>query len=225
MEAYIDHMVVKSKRIENRLANLGETFSTLRKHKVCLNVSKCSFRFSSGKFLGYLITHHGIELNPEQIRAINGFHPPRNPKEVQRLTRIMVALNKFISRSVGRCHPFFKLLHKWKDFQWTKECMTAFEDLKKYLANPPILSKLAKEEVLYAYLVVTKRAVNFVLVRNEDGIRGPSTMPANPYKRLRCAIYPWKKQYWLLCTPLGNSLITSSPILWLYLLNCPCRPW
>ena len=48
--------------------------------------------------------------------------------------------------------------------------MMEFEDLKRYLANPPILSRPDKEEVLYAYLAVTEHAVSFVPVRNEDGI-------------------------------------------------------
>ena len=82
-------------------------------------------------------------------------------------------LNRFISQFVDRCHHFFQLLHKWKDFQWTKECVTAFEDLKQYLSNPLIISQLDKDEVLYAYLAVTKHVVSFVLVRNEDRIQRP----------------------------------------------------
>ena len=169
-EAYINDMVVKSKEVEEHLANLGETFSTLRKHKLCLNASKCSFRVKSSKFLGYMIIHRGIEVTLEQIRTINGLHPPQNPKEVQRLTGMTAALNRFIFRSADRCCPFFQLLYKWKDFQWTKECVVAFEDLKRYLSNPPILSRPDKEKVLYAYLAVTKHTVSFILVRNQDGI-------------------------------------------------------
>ena len=107
VEAYIDDMVVKSQKVEEHLADLGKTFSILREHKLWLNASKCSFGASSGKFLGYMITHHGIEVNPEQIKAINNLHPPWNPKEVQRLIGMAATLNKFSSRSTDRCHPFF----------------------------------------------------------------------------------------------------------------------
>ena len=86
------------------------------------------------------------------------------------MARMTTTLNRFISQFVDRCHHFFQLLHKWKDFQWTKECVTAFEDLKQYLSNPLIISQLDKDEVLYAYLAVTKHVVSFVLVRNEDRI-------------------------------------------------------
>ena len=59
----------------------------------CLNASKCSFGVGSGKFLGYMVTHHGIEVNLDQIKAINNLQPPRNPKEVQKLTGMTAALN------------------------------------------------------------------------------------------------------------------------------------
>ena len=107
MKAYIDDMVLKGKQVGKHLADLGETFSVLRKHKLRLNASMCFFRVSSGKVLGYMITHRGIAVNLKQIKAINSLHPPRNPKEVQRLTRMAAALNRFISRSADMCRPFF----------------------------------------------------------------------------------------------------------------------
>ncbi|XP_075642032.1 uncharacterized protein LOC142613533 [Castanea sativa] len=165
MEAYIDDMVIKSKKEGDHLKDLHETFAVLRKYKLRLNASKCSFGVGSGKFLGYMITHRGIEVNPDQIKAILGLHPPRNPKEVQKLAGMFAALNRFISRSADRCRPFYRLLHKWKDFQWTDECNLAFENLKQYLTNPPILSRLEKEEVLYAYLAVTNYAA---IMRKSD---------------------------------------------------------
>ena len=114
VDVYIDDMVVKSKLVFKHLTDLTSIFEILREHKLRLNVSKCSFRVGSGKFLGYMVTHRGIEINPNQIKAINNLQPPWNPKEVQKLTRMMAALNWFISRLAERCKPFFLLLHKWK---------------------------------------------------------------------------------------------------------------
>ena len=65
----------------------------MRKHKLHLNASKCSFGVGSGKFLGYMVTHRGIEVNPDQIKAINKLQLPWNPKEVQKLTGMTAALN------------------------------------------------------------------------------------------------------------------------------------
>ena len=63
IEIYVDDMVVKSKVVSEHLRDLGSTFNVLRKHKLHLNTSKCSFGVGSDKFLGYMVTHRGIEVN------------------------------------------------------------------------------------------------------------------------------------------------------------------
>ena len=90
-------MVVKSKVVAEHLSDLGSIFEVLRRHKLRLNASKCSFGVNSGKFLGYMVIHRGIKVNPNQIKAINDLQPPQNPKEVQKLTGITATLNRFIS--------------------------------------------------------------------------------------------------------------------------------
>ena len=75
-------MVVKSKVVFEYVGDLGNIFEILRRHKLRLNASKCSFGVGSGKFLGYMVTHRGIEVNLDQIKAINNLQPPRNPKKV-----------------------------------------------------------------------------------------------------------------------------------------------
>ena len=135
IEVYVDNMLVKSKVVSEHVGDLTNIFGILRKHKLCLNASKCSFGVGSGKFLGYMVTHRGIEMNPDQIKAINNLQPPRNPKEVQKLTGMTAALNRFIFRSANRCRPFFLLLHKWKEFEWFNECVVAFQQLKQYLSR------------------------------------------------------------------------------------------
>ena len=117
IEVYIDDMVVKSKVVSDHVRDLGDIFEILRRHKLRLNTSKCSFGVGSGKFLGYMVTHRGIEVSPDQIRAVNSLQPPRNPKEVQKLTSMIAALNRFISRLADKCRPFFLLLNKWKGFE------------------------------------------------------------------------------------------------------------
>ena len=117
IEVYIDDMVVKSKIVSEYVGDLRNIFEILRKYKLHLNASKCSFGVGSGKFLGYMVTHRGIEVNPNQIKAINSLQPPRNPKEVQKLTIMISAMNQFISQSANRCKLFFLLINKWKGFE------------------------------------------------------------------------------------------------------------
>ena len=80
-------------------------------------------------------------------------------------------LNRFISRSTDRCRPFFLLINKWKGFKWTEECATTFQQLKDYLARPPIMSSLEPDEVLFAYIAIAPYAVSLVLIRVDNGIQ------------------------------------------------------
>ena len=118
-----------------------------------------------------MVTHRGIEVNPDQIKTINNLRSPRNPKEVQKLTGITAALNRFISRSADRCRPFFLLINKWKGFEWTEECATAFQQLKNYLARPPIMSSPEPDEVIFAYITVASYVVSLVLIRVYCGVQ------------------------------------------------------
>ena len=166
-------MVVKSKLVSERVMDLTSIFEILREHKLCLNASKCSFGVGSEKVLGYMVTHRGIKVNLDQIKAINNLQPPRNPKKVQKLTGMMATLNQFISRSTDRCRPFFLLLHKWKEFKWSEECVVAFQQLKQYLSRPPIISSPVVDEVLFAYIAVAFYAISFVQIRVDSGIQRP----------------------------------------------------
>ena len=83
------------------------------------------------------------------------------------------ALNRFISSSADRSRPFFLLINKWKNFEWTKECAKAFQQLKDYLARPPIMSSLEPDEVPFAYIAVAPYAVSLVLIQVDNGIQRP----------------------------------------------------
>ena len=82
IKVYIDDMVVKGKVESEHINDLGNIFKTLKRQKLLLNAAKCSFGMGSGKFLSYMITHHEIEVDPDQIRAIHNLQPSRNPKDV-----------------------------------------------------------------------------------------------------------------------------------------------
>ena len=82
-------------------------------------------------------------------------------------------LNRFISRSAGRCRPFFLLINKWKGFEWTEECAIAFQQLKDYLARPLIMSSPEPDEVMFPYIVVAPYAVSLVLIRVDCSVQQP----------------------------------------------------
>ncbi|GKV15552.1 hypothetical protein SLEP1_g26334 [Rubroshorea leprosula] len=134
---------------------------------------KIAFYAESGKFLGYVVSKKGIEVNPEKVQAVQQMEPPRTIKDVQRLTGRIAVLHRFIARSAETCLLFFKALREPKYFQWIDECQQAFDELKQYLASTLLLSKPVERESLYLYLGVTKEAVSSVLLREENKNQKP----------------------------------------------------
>ena len=84
--AYVDDIAVMSKKKNYLIANLQETFDNLRKFRMMLNPKKCVFGVPAGKLLGFIVSHRGIEVNREKIRAILDIARPTCLKDVQRLT-------------------------------------------------------------------------------------------------------------------------------------------
>jgi hypothetical protein len=139
VEVYVDDIMVNTKRGSTLVGYLTLVFDRLRATRMKLNPDKCVFGVSVGKLLGFLVLYRGIEANPEKIKAIEEMRPPARIKDVQKLTGLLAALSRFISRLAERVLPFFKLLWKSGPFSWTKEAEQAFQELKQHLVSLPIL--------------------------------------------------------------------------------------
>jgi ribosomal protein L18E len=96
--AYIDDIVVASRKKHTQLQDLAETFANMRRAQLKLNLEKCVSGISKGKVLGYLVSVKGIEANPDKINVIARMKPPGSRKEVQRLTGKIAALNRFMAK-------------------------------------------------------------------------------------------------------------------------------
>ena len=107
----------------------------------------------------------GIKANSKKVQAIINMVSPRTVKEVQKLTGRIAALNRFVSRATDKYLSFFKTLKQ--AFAWTDECEAAFQDLKRYLTNLPLLSPSKEWENLYLYLAVSTTAMSVALIRKE----------------------------------------------------------
>ena len=133
MEVYVDDMLTKSVTAEKHSEDLKETFNVLRKYKMKLNPNKCVFGVPSRRFLGFQVHQRGIEVKSEKIKALEEMASPKTLKDVQRLTRCLASLNRFIVKSTDRCAPFFKEIKKGKGLEWSEKCETTFQKLKDYL--------------------------------------------------------------------------------------------
>jgi ribonuclease HI len=178
VKAYVDDVVVKTRNSDTLIADLEETFTSLREYRWKLNPNKCVFGVPSGKLLGF-ISHRSIEANPEKISAITSMKAPTCIKDVQKLTGCMAALNRFISKLGERGLPFFKLLKHQEKFVWTPEADQALAQLKDFLSKPPVLMSPRKGEQLLLYLAATTHVVSTAIIveRQEDGHAYPVQQP------------------------------------------------
>ena len=110
ISAYVDDIIVQSKLKQEHIEDFHKALNKLRNMGLKLNPEKCIFGISKAKLLGCLISARGIKVNPEKIDAILNMEPPTSRKLAQRLVGRLVALNRFISRSVERCLTFFEVL-------------------------------------------------------------------------------------------------------------------
>ncbi|XP_077242568.1 uncharacterized protein LOC143883090 [Tasmannia lanceolata] len=123
MEVYVDDMLVKSRSAKDHVSDLKETFQVLKEHNMKLNPTKCTFGDGAGKFLGFMVSQRGIEANPEKIKALVELTPPKTIREVQRLTEMIAALGRFVSKSAERCLPFFNAQNQQKPIYYVSKVL------------------------------------------------------------------------------------------------------
>ena len=88
-------------------------------------IGRSLFGVLSGKLLGFFVSQRGIEANPDKIKAIEQIEAPKRIKDMRRLTDCVAAMSRFISKSVERALPFFKILKKVGPMEWTPEAEAA----------------------------------------------------------------------------------------------------
>jgi hypothetical protein len=162
VEAYVDDIVVKTKRASDLLSDLETTLKCLRAKGVKLNPEKCVFGVPRGMLLGFIVSERGIEANPEKIAAIANMGPIKDLKGVQRVMVCLAALSRFISRLGEKGLPLYRLLRKAECFAWTPEAEEALRNLK---ALP------SAGEALLIYVAATTQVVSAAIVveRREEG--------------------------------------------------------
>ena len=171
VEAYMDDIVVKSRKGSDLLTDLAATFANLRRYDIKLNPAKCSFGVPSGKLLGFFVSERGIDVNPEKIGTIVRIERPVRIHDVQRLTGCLAALSRFIARLGEKALPLYRLMKKSDTFEWTDEAQIAFDDLKALLSTQPVLTAPLSKEPLLLYIAATNQVVSTVLTveREEEG--------------------------------------------------------
>jgi hypothetical protein len=138
VEAYVDDIVVKTRKADDLVNDLRVAFDCLRTNGVKLNPVKCVFLVPRGMLLGYIVSQRGIEPNPEKVTALERMGMIRDLKGVQKVLGCLTALSRFVSQLGEKGLPLYRLLKKHERFSWTIEAQEALDKLKATLAHAPI---------------------------------------------------------------------------------------
>ncbi|KAB2600252.1 S2-RNase [Pyrus ussuriensis x Pyrus communis] len=168
VECYVDDVVVKTKKRSDHLKDLRIVFERLRKYNLKMNPLKCAFGVTSGKFLGFIVKHRGIEVDQSKIKAIQSMPEPRNLHELKSLQGRLAFIRRFISNLAGRCQPFSRLMKKDVPFVWDKACHNAFESIKKYLSSPPVLGAPVPGKPLILYIAAQENSIGALLAQENE---------------------------------------------------------
>jgi hypothetical protein len=166
VEIYIDDVVIKSLNHESHLNDVKKTLECTRKHGLKMNPNKCAFGVSAGEFLGFLVHEGGIEVGKKSMKSIYEVVPPTNLKELQSLL-----VRRFISNLSQKMLPFSPLLRIKKDqkFVWGDEQQKAFEEIKQYMKEPPVLVPPQLNKLFKLYVAADTQTIGSALIQEFEG--------------------------------------------------------
>ena len=168
IEVYVDDMIAKSRTEVEHVEHLLKLFQHLRKFRLRLNPNKCTFGVRSGKLLGFVVSERGIEVDPAKVKAIQEMPAPKTEKQVRGFLGRLNYISRFISHMTATCAPIFKLLRNDQSHDWTEDFQKAFDSIKEYLSEPPILSPPVEGRPLIMYLTVLEDSMGCVLGQQDE---------------------------------------------------------
>ena len=124
-----------------------------------MNLLRCAFNVTFGKFLDCIIWHKGIEIDQIKIKVIWEMPPPNNLKKLQGLQERFTSIRWFISNLASRCHPFSHLMKKGAPFKWNDSREKIFHSIKKYLSSLSMLGTLVFGKPVLLYIAVQEHSL------------------------------------------------------------------
>ena len=150
-KVFIDDILVFSSDMESHISHLKEIFQRLRESNLTLRGSKCSLAKSSVRYLGNIFSARGMRPDPSKVEAVQNWPCPRDVSSLRQFLGLASYYGKFMAKFSELASPLHHLLEKDVQYIWTRDCQSAFEQLKHALSSSPVLGypSLDKEFVLF----------------------------------------------------------------------------
>ena len=144
--SYVDDVILWSRDFDTHLKRLDEILGKFADASLLLKLEKCSFAQREVRYLGYLVTQHGIRPDPAKLKAVSDYPTPAAHEELQRFIGLTSYYRRFCHKYADIAKPLLKLLERKADrsfknaFRWTTECDSAFKRLRDMLVTAPVLA-------------------------------------------------------------------------------------
>ena len=172
---YMDDILIYSTDEETHLIHLEAIFHRLQEAKLKLKLSKYSFFKKHLHYLGHLISSDGLLPTVEKTIAIKDLAPPSNVHEVQVAMGMFNYYRKFIPNFAEIAKSIVSLTKKNTKFQWTEKCQVAFDTLKNYLTEGPILVYPDPTKDYHLFTDASKETWSAVLMQDQN--TSPTNVP------------------------------------------------
>src|SRR5437588_4664713 len=169
---YLDDILIYSSDIKQHLQDLKEVLEILRKNQLYAKLSKCQFLKEETKYLRFIVSNKGIQVDPKKIKAIQEWEQPKNTTQVRSFLGLANYYRHFIEKFSQKAAPLTGLLKKGEDVikAWDEKCTEAFQQLKYYLTNTPILQSPDPEKPYTVTTDASDQAVGGVLYQDRHPI-------------------------------------------------------
>jgi hypothetical protein len=136
---YLDDILIFSDDEEQHEKHVRAVMDRLRKYRLYCKPEKCHFFTQKLNYLGYVITPDGISMDPAKVQTVIDWRSPACVKDVQKFLGFANFYRRFIDQYAAINKPMSALVKKGKNFEWTSDAQTAFDQLKQAFTSPPIL--------------------------------------------------------------------------------------
>ena len=140
MAVYLDDVLIFSETLDDHLMHLHLVLERIGQVGLKLKPAKCHLVRQEVEYLGHVITPHGLLPNPKLIEAVRDFAVPTCVKETGQFLGLASYYRRFVPQFAKIARPLYLLTRKNVSFEWTTSCQTAFDQLKCFLIQSPILA-------------------------------------------------------------------------------------